>query len=173
MKYFLLTNQIDFEHGCQTKKCISLLTLNAISKYNGQLIEKNLIEGLHETVEINITVINSGEASLNTFLTIEMKPFLLNLQTSNADANRCKTDANSSSYSCDVSQILQKGQKENFNLHFIISRIPTNQIEFDFQLNSSSSIQTGSKLSQSMKFEIIRKANLQISGSVGFGTNIL
>jgi len=94
-----------------------------------------------------------------------MKPFLLNL-TNKAEAHRCKADTNSSSYRCDVSQILRKGEKEILNLHFIVSRIPTNNLEIDFQLNSSSSIQTGSKLSQSMKFELIREATLTISGSV-------
>jgi hypothetical protein len=94
-----------------------------------------------------------------------MKPFLLNLKNT-AEAHRCKPDTNSSSYNCDVSQILQTGKKENLNLHFIVSRIPTNNLEIDFQLNSSSDIQTGNKLRQSMKFEIIKNANLQILGSV-------
>jgi hypothetical protein len=93
-----------------------------------------------------------------------MKPFLLDLKN-RSEAHRCKADTNSSSYKCDVSKILQKGKKENLNLHFIVSRIPTNNLEIDFQLTSSSDIQTGNK-SRQLKFEIIKKANLQISGSV-------
>ncbi len=38
--------QIDFEHGCRTEKCLSHLTLTEVSKYSGQLIEKNLIKVL-------------------------------------------------------------------------------------------------------------------------------
>jgi hypothetical protein len=94
-----------------------------------------------------------------------MKPFLLDLEN-RPEAHRCKADTNSSSYKCDVSKILRPEKKENLNLHFIVPRIPTNNLEIDFQLNSSSDIQSGNKSRQSMKFEIIKNANLQISGSV-------
>ncbi|CAG2110873.1 unnamed protein product [Medioppia subpectinata] len=152
---------IDFEHGCQSGKCLSRLRLTAISKYSGQRIERNLIEGLHDTIDIEISVINSGEASLNTVVDIKMTPILLDL-TNSAEADRCKPMTNTSSYRCEVSRILQKNSKENLNLHFIVARIPTNNIQIDFKVESSSDIEKTSKLTDSMNFEIIRKASLMI-----------
>jgi len=134
-----------------------------LSKYNGQIIEKNLIEGLHDNIDIDISVLNSGEPSINTKLIIKMNP-LLNL-TNTAEYNRCKKDSDTLSYVCDVSQILEKGIKEYLNLHFIVSGIPTNNVDISLLINSSSNIQSGSQLSKSIKFEIIRRANLEISGS--------
>ncbi|CAG2181596.1 unnamed protein product, partial [Oppiella nova] len=49
--------RIDFEHGCQSRSCLSRLRLTAVSKYSGQRIERNLIEGLHDTIDIEISVV--------------------------------------------------------------------------------------------------------------------
>ena len=134
------------------------MTLTVISRYNGQLIQNNITEGLHDNIDINISVLNTGNASINTILIIKMKPFL-NL-TKNIE--KCKTIINSSSYRCDVNRILEMGKMDNLDLHFVISEISTENIEFDFAINTSSDVHTESKLNQSMKFDIIRKANLNI-----------
>ena len=140
---------------------MSRLTLFSTSKYSGQKIEKNLIEGLHDTIDIEITVTNSGEASINTILVIHMTPVLLDL-TNSGEADRCIPLMNESSYRCDVNKVLQKNKKEYLNLHFVVSRIPSNHLNIDLKLESSSDVEKGSKLMDAMKFEIIRKANLML-----------
>lgn len=150
--------QIDFEHGCHTQVCSARLTLSAVPKYNDQIIEGNLIEGLHDTIYIEISVSNSHEAAINTVLVIKMSPVLLNL-TNSGDSDRCVPMTNSSSYICDVNKVLAKGAKEKLNLHFTVAGLIYNHIDIDFKLRTDSNVEK-SKTSESIRFEITRQANL-------------
>ncbi|XP_054152420.1 integrin alpha-PS4-like [Oppia nitens] len=152
---------IDFNHGCQTQKCLSRLAMTAVSKYKGLPIHTNLIEGLHDTIDVEISVVNTGDPSLNTVLTIKMSPILLNL-TNSAEAYKCKAIEDISAYKCNVSRRLQKGRPVHMNLHFIVSKVTTNALKIDFQLNSNSEVERNSRLTDSMSFQIIRKASLTI-----------
>ena len=153
--------QVDFEHGCHTQVCSARLTLSAVSKYNDQTIEGNLIEGLHDTIDMEISVTNSHEAAINTVLVIRMIPVLLDL-TNSGDADRCVPVANNLSYQCEVNKVLQKGGRDKLNLHFVVAGLTTNTIEIEFEVQTDSNVEKSSKTREEMKFEIIRKANLML-----------
>lgn len=153
--------QVEFEHGCHMKVCSSRLTLTAVAKYNGQPIAAKIVEGLHHTIDVDLTVVNRHETAINTVVVIQMSPLLLPL-TNSGDADSCVQFSNTSSYKCNIHKVLQTNGVERRYLHFNVSRFMANRLDIDFKVETDSKVESGSKVTDKMQFEVIRRASVKL-----------
>lgn len=156
---------IHFETGCQSRRCLSNLTLDASLISFGEDI-KSVILGYHQEMKLNLKLNNFGEHAYLTKLNLIMKP---GLKFSKLDS-RCKildsNDATQSALTCDGENPLESGLSTFISVGFDLTTLETSDKEMNIQieLTSASDLTADTQRNITLVVPIKRYASIEIIG---------
>lgn len=141
-------------------------------RYGPNPIDDVIVEGQYSSLDVTIKVINSGEPSIDTIVTMLMKPKIITL-LDNSDSFRCSNNQQKSGYICDINKLLQKDQKEELILRIDLSKIDIQSLTMNFALTSSSLISSDSRTTFAKTVQIIKEVSFNVIGTPQYNYSFL
>lgn len=130
-------------------------------KYGSLKVDEIIIEGKYNSIDINATIVNLGESSINTQMFVLMQPIHLNLISSSI-SSRCSSIDSDNGYKCELSKLMITNQKEELILRLDSHSLENKYLFLDFELKTSSQIQNKSVLNYSKNITIMKEAELSM-----------
>lgn len=156
------TSTIFFENGCGSdRKCLSVLSVGALTSIRGEQVN-DLISGEYDTLDVEVTVENTGELSYGTRMMLEVSPALNVYRLHQSCTFKKDADTTKTKIECDAGNPLDSSAIVNITLDITDLDPQFDAIVMQMTLSSASEIDALSVDKASLVLPVKRVASVSI-----------